>query len=80
MKTSLKFWLKKVTLWPLHFGTGILTVKIATKFEILSLYSSTSSTEMTANNKNISADPTEVRVALINNADDSEDEPEASMV
>ena len=34
------FWLKKnVTTWPLHFGTGISTVKIAAKFEIFFLYS-----------------------------------------
>ena len=30
--------LKKVTRWPLHFGTGILTVKMVTKFEIFSLH------------------------------------------
>ena len=30
--------LKNVIPWPLHFGTGISTIKIAAKFEILSLY------------------------------------------
>ena len=48
---TIKFWklnflncqiLKNVTPWPLHFGTGISTVKMDTKFEILSLYSQVS--------------------------------------
>ena len=37
----LNFDLKNVIPRPLHFGTGISTVKMSAKFEILSLYSMT---------------------------------------
>ena len=39
LKYLLNFDFKNVKPWPFHFGTGISIVKMASKFEILSLYS-----------------------------------------